>query len=246
MTSPTNSRFTGPMALGLLLVLCFGPALAGCGNDAPPPADHVPVDPEGAVDEAPPPVDPELAPEPEMAPDLPSDTSDLELPEPPLEAPPIFPPPDLPMETADPDEEFRAAEGVLGVTGTETTPTAVLQLDDGSSLGLTGAPARELMRLSGARARVEGRRAATPVGPGIEVSAYQLLEIEGRTPHLGLLQQGADGRWILLREDRDALPLTGLPGDRMQDGMKIWVIGETDATGRFRVGSYGIVSVGGT
>ncbi len=201
------------------------------------------MDPGVAVDQVEPPEQPDVDPDPGVEPELRVDTPDLELPEPPLETRPTFPPPDLPMETTDPDEELRTAEGVLGVSGTEPAPTAVLHLDDGSSLGLTGAPARELMRLSGARAQVEGRRAGTPVGPGIEVSAYQVLEIEGRTPYLGTLQRDGDGRWMLLREDRDALPLSGLPEDRMQDGMKIWVIGDTDATGRFRVDSYGIVSV---
>ncbi len=243
MTPATMARTRALATHGLLASLLLGMTLAGCGNDAPPPPGEVPVDPEAAVDQVEPPEQPEMDPDPGIDPPAQIDTPDLELPEPPLEAPPAFPPRDLPMETTDPDEELRSAEGVLGVSGTEPALTAVLHLDDGSSLGLTGAPARELMRLSGARAQVEGRRAGTPVGPGIEVSTYEILEIEGRTPYLGTLQRDGDGRWMLLRDDRDALPLSGLPEDRMQDGMKIWVIGDSDATGRFRVDSYGIVSV---
>lgn len=244
MTPVTIARTTAPAAHGLLLTLLVGATLTGCGNDAPPPADEAPVDPGAAVDQVAPPEQPGVDPDPGVEPEPLIDTPDLELPDPPVRTPPTFPPPDLPMETAEPDEELRTAEGVLGVGGTEPALTAVLHLDDGRSLGLTGAPARELMRLSGARAQVEGRRAGTPVGPGIEVSAYQVLEIEGQRPYLGTLQQDGDGRWMLLREDRDALPLSGLPDDRMRDGMKIWVIGDSDATGRFRVDSYGIVSVG--
>lgn len=135
---------------------------------------------------------------------------------------------------------LREEEGVVGVTGTGVTPSAVLRPDDGPTLGLTGELARELQRLSGARVWVQGRAAATPVGAGIEVSAYRILEIEGRVPRVGILREN-DGTWILYPDDGGPLVLLGLPATGVADGMKIWVVGEAEAEGRFRVESYGVV-----
>lgn len=140
--------------------------------------------------------------------------------------------------------ELESATGVVGISGTGAAPTAVLRREEGGALGLTGTTARELMALSGATIRVEGRRAATPVGPGLEVTGYELLEIEGSAPHMGILARDPAGNWILHTQDDRTLHLVGLPQASVEEGMKVWVIGEMEAEDRFLVNSYGVVALG--
>jgi hypothetical protein len=144
-------------------------------------------------------------------------------------------------EEAPPAGALRTAEGVVGVTGTDAWSLAILRTDTEGSIGLTGDLEEELRRLSGIRIRVEGRRAATPAGPGLEVTGYRLLEVEGRTPHLGILHRDEEDRWVLRPEEGDDLRLSGLPEDRVQEGAKIWVVGPI-SDGRLAVEGYGIVA----
>jgi hypothetical protein len=212
----------------------------GCGGDGPP-ADEAVEETRPPAEEPALPTDsphsPEEAPAPETPPDQPAPPAQ-EPPPPEEEDPPADP-----LEDADPEAMMESAEGTLGVTGTGAAPTAILRREEGGSLGLTGAPARELMALSGARVRVYGRRAATPVGRGLEVTRYELLEIEGRTPVMGILGQDPAGNWILHPEDGPPVTLTALPGEQLLEGMKIWVVGSRDASEQLVVESYGVISV---
>lgn len=205
-------------AAGAFLLL--GALASGCGEEELP-------EPPEAEEETPalPPDEPAPEPEPEPAP------PEEAHPEPPADPP-----------EADPEADVQTAEGVVGVTGTDAWSIAVLRTDDGRSLGLAGPLEDELRRLSGIRIRVEGRAAGTAVGPGLEVEAYELLDVEGRTPHLGILDRGEDGAWVLQRDEEEPLSVVGLPDDRVREGMKIWVVGRTGDDGRFRVESYGVVA----
>lgn len=207
----------------LSLILLLPVVACGTADEPPPDAEDIPgellpdtpavVPPDQvAVDTVPPP------------------------PDPPVREPPVQDP-----EVAEEPPTLRTAEGVLGVTGTEVAPTAVIRVDDETSLGLTGDLAPELRRLAGARVRVEGRPAATPVGAGIEVLHYRILEIEGRVPEVGILREELD-RWILYPEDGEPLILEGMPATGIADGMKIWVVGQPDADRHFRVESYGVIA----
>jgi len=213
----------------------------GCGGDAPPPAEGdpgaqaVPEETMSPAEES-----PAMTEEPDTAPpSTPTEETRPAETRPRAEA--ATP---EPAGEEDAPVELESATGVLGITGTEATPTAVLRREEGGSLGLTGTPARELMALSGATVRVEGRRAATPVGPGLEVTGYELLEIEGSAPHLGILEQDPAGNWILRTQEGDALRLVGLPQTGLHQGMKVWVIGQMDAEEQFLVNSYGVVAMG--
>lgn len=234
---------TSPLLAALIVLL-----LIGCGGDAPPPGNGV-DDIPAAADE-----DPAVSPDAPGPPpeDAPADTPPEEPPvptddpaPPPQEEVPEAPPgqPDDPAPAEEDVAEEQSAEGTLGVTGTDAAPTAILRREEGGSLGLTGTPARELMALSGARVRVYGRRAATPVGPGLEVSRYELLEIEGRTPVMGILQRDPAGNWLIQPEEEPPVPLTALPGDQLREGMKIWVIGSRDASEQLVVESFGVISM---
>ncbi len=216
----TRPRRTGPTFALFLIVGAV--ALAGCGGEDAADPDTEAVPDTTSVEEA----DPDTAP---PAPDsiVPADTT---------------PDPEAPETPTDPRDEIQQQEGIVGVTGTGVAPTATLTLDDGGSLGLTGDLAPELRRLSGARIRVEGRRAATPVGPGLVVSSYHIVEIEGRQPRVGILTGEDDGSWTLVPEGDSALVLDGMPATGVAEGMKIWVVGEPTAGQRFRVESYGIIS----
>jgi hypothetical protein len=214
-------------ALGLLI-------LAGCGNgpeDVPPadaPIQEAPVTP---ADPAEPDTPRPVTPDPEPA-----------RPDTPVAADPPVADPAPPPPAEDPAVQVRVEEGVVTVTGTGVAPTAVLTTDEGASLGLTGDLARELRRLTGIRVRVEGRSAATPVGPGIEVASYRILEVEGREPVVGILYEEDDGVWTLTPEEGPRLQLEGMPTAGVADGMKVWILGEPAAGNRLRVESYGIIS----
>lgn len=134
--------------------------------------------------------------------------------------------------------------GVVGVTGTGTVPTAVLRPEGEEEVGLTGALARELRSLAGGTVRVWGRRAASPVGPGMEVMDYRLIEMEGREPRVGVLEGGPSGEWILRERSTDEeLVLIGMPGTGVQAGMLVWVVGTEDARGRIAVEFHGVIQL---
>jgi hypothetical protein len=210
------------LLVGGVLVL----ATAGCApEEEPAPADppvEEPVPDADADTPRPPPVDPGAAPPPDD--------------------PPTQPPPARELEEEDPRQGVRREEGLVGVTGTGVAPVAILRLAEGGSLGITGELAREIRRLSGARIVVEGRETATPVGPGLDVTTYEILEIEGRRPLVGVLRR-VEEAWTLLPEDEEAEPieLLGMPERGVEEGAKVWVTGLETEDGRFRVESHGVV-----
>lgn len=212
-------------ALAPLLALALGLALAGCPAEQEPPPADAPGDtaPDASADTSAPAPTPSDSPAAERSADTATE-------------PPPAPPPDTALQASEREEE-----GVVGTTGTAEAPTVILRLEDRSPLGLTGTLARELRRLSGARVRIRGRDAATPVGPGLEVADYEILEIEGEAPLVGILQR-AGGLWRLRIDDRESRTLEGLPEQGLAEGMKIWVIGEEVEGGRFRVVSHGVVA----
>lgn len=248
-SSLRRSSFGGgrPLVLGLVAAIFF---LAGCGSDAgeapedggveaaapdaPRGAPGVVLEPRGtpAPDSGPPTSD-TLLPSADMAPEDPAHT------EPPSPEQPSVP---LPSDTL--SAQVDTLRGEVGVTGTGTVPTAVLRLETGDEVGLTGDLARELRSLAGGTVEVWGRRAASPVGPGLEVADYRLLEVEGRTPHVGFLEGGPPGDWILQeRHTEEEFVLVGMPGTGVQSGMLVWVVGTQDAQGRIAVEFHGVIQL---
>lgn len=144
-------------------------------------------------------------------------------------------------ESAD-EGQLLSETGFIAVTGTGAAPTAILRREGGGSLGLVGAPARELLRLSGARVRVEGHQAETPTGPGLTVERYEILEIGDRVPEVGVLRALDGAAWELEREGEEPLILEALPTRGMQEGMKIWVVGHEVNPGTLMVESHGVIA----
>lgn len=240
MNEPKSALFTGAFLIALLG--------AGCGENGAPSADGEPgAQPVTEVEETTPSAGESLPPAGAPLPDSP-DTAPLPTPSEELRPTDTTPRAEAPPAGLADEEvapmELESATGVVGISGTGAAPTAVLRREEGGALGLTGTTARELMALSGATIRVEGRRAATPVGPGLEVTGYELLEIEGSAPHMGILARDPAGNWILHTQDDRTLHLVGLPQASVEEGMKVWVIGEMEAEDRFLVNSYGVVALG--
>lgn len=237
-------RASGPRLFAFQAVLVGALFLVGCGgtDDAapdPPPGEEATVPAEGPPEVGlDPPLDPPTDPGVDRDPDVPapdSTTGDTGVIR---EARP-------PDDTLTEAQDVRREEGVVVVTGTGARSFPVLRTEALGDVGLSGPMEAELIRLSGIRVRVSGSPGPTAVGPGIRVSHYELLEIEGRIPHLGILLRDEEGRWILHLEGDDTVPLAGLPGGQMQAGMKIWVVGAMGADGHLAVESYGIVAPAG-
>ena len=237
----------------VLLLLALPFLLPGCGTDEADPSGEVGVEasapdvPRGASGVV-------LEPRGERERDEPiiSDPQDPAFP--PMESDTATLPDSLPdtivaeptemPEAATPTAQVDTVTGVVGVTGTGTVQTAVLRPEEGAELGLTGALARELRSLAGGTVQVWGRRAATPVGPGLEVLEYRLLEMEGRPPRVGVLEQEGPGEWALRdRETGESLPLLGMPSSGLGDGLLVWVVGSEDAQGRIIVEFHGVIQV---
>ncbi len=152
--------------------------------------------------------------------------------------------PEIPLATDTLGFQIDTLRGVVGVTGTGTVPTAVLLPEGEEEVGLTGVLAQQLRSLAGGTVKVWGRRAASPVGPGMEVMDYRLLEIEGREPRVGVLEAGASGDWILRERSTDEeLVLMGMPSTGIQTGMLVWVVGTEDARGRVAVEFHGVIQL---
>lgn len=132
--------------------------------------------------------------------------------------------------------------GRLTVAAVAPSARPMLYLDSGRSIGLAGSLEPELARLSGARVMVEGTPATGFPGEALEVQRYEVLEVNGEKPWVGVLVRSGDA-W-LLRQDTGDLRLTGVPaGLAAQPGAKVWITGSLDADA-LRVQSFGIIRSG--
>ncbi len=141
--------------------------------------------------------------------------------------------------------------GELSVRGTTTAPIILLEAEDGTVYTVQPSSiARELARLEGMRAVVEGEvRAPSGEGPMLfDARAYRILPLEsGDVPIVGRITV-MEGRCMLNETDGPQWRITGdlvsiLTGF---DGAKVWVIGkrwEADASKReIRVTGYSVIS----
>ncbi|TVR62121.1 MAG: hypothetical protein EA422_11715 [Gemmatimonadales bacterium] len=251
-------RGTPPLRCGravFLLFLALPILLWGCGGDGADPSGDAGVEasasdtsrgssgvvlqPRGERTE-----DPTIPSEPQDPASPPMEIDTLPLPDT-LPTPGADHPTPIPeQDTGSPAAQVDTVTGVVDVTGTGAAPTAVVRPEEGGELGLTGERARELRSLAGGTVQVWGRRAATPVGPGLEVLDYRLLEMEGRSPRVGVLEQGGPGEWALRDRDSDEThPLLGMPSTGIGEGLLVWVVGTEDAQGRIIVEFHGVIQV---
>ena len=143
-----------------------------------------------------------------------------------------------PEDLADDGTVFR---GELYQTGSPVGTITMLSLEDEeAALRLTGGPEEELRRLTGARVKVEGEPVQAYPDRGLEVERYEILEIDGERPHIGIVEVGEEDE-IWLREEEERSRLRGAPASLAErDGATIWVVGER-RDGEVHLSSYGII-----
>ena len=128
--------------------------------------------------------------------------------------------------------------GPVTSTGTEGMRMVNLRTEDGTSVGLVGDLAAELARLSGAVLTVRGNDAPAPADRGLDVTEYEVVDVNGETPSVGVLERRDGAYW--LRGDPD-VQLMGVPDALAQEvGAKVWVTGSSGTDG-VTVQSYGII-----
>ena len=119
--------------------------------------------------------------------------------------------------------------------------TLAVGFDAVEGVTLVGDLQGELARLSGAKVRVHGFQRAKSPG-GFDVESYDVLEIDGEVPKVGILNLSAG---TLLLAGRDTVELPDPPEElRNKAGAKVWIVGHPTG-GKVVVQSYGIIREGG-
>ena len=137
-------------------------------------------------------------------------------------------------------EEVELTGKVLN-SGTDRFTVTTLEVADAPSTALTGELRDELRALAGAEVRVRGMMDSAGVGRSLDVRDYELLAINGKRPHVGivLLREGAV--WLAASDTLQLVPTLDALRDRT--GAKIWVVGSSDAGGTaLRIESYGVIA----
>jgi hypothetical protein len=130
-------------------------------------------------------------------------------------------------------------EGQVAITGTAGETFTTVALDVGGSVGVVGVLEGEVRSLSGARIRVEGRPGQGFPGPSVNVLSYEVLEINGQKPYVGVLQRVAET--LVLEQPGAGLELSAFPtGLSGAVGAKVWLTGTLSGS-RLAVQSYGII-----
>jgi hypothetical protein len=133
-----------------------------------------------------------------------------------------------------PDAEYR---GKIVLTGTEPG-TAVRLVGDSGHVELAGALEPELRRLAGASVVVRGSLQGARPAQILMAGDYDVTEIDGATPAIGVLKPKNGKLWLA---GRDTVELAGAPEAlRGKEGAKVWVVG-LRAGNRLEVQSYGII-----
>lgn len=131
-------------------------------------------------------------------------------------------------------------EGVVRSVGSVPMVRTVVETEHGSYV-ITGPLTAEIGRLSGATVRVTGSLGrAAPLPPAMAIAAehYELLRVQGETPHVGTLVR-RNGEWFLAAAD--TVRLIGVPADfPAHAGDTIYVVGDL-THGALSVRFYGII-----
>ncbi len=241
-----------PGAAAPLLALLLAVSVAGCSPDEEDPSDGaLDEDFPSALDTTDTVSDGDTADTAAVGADTAAVGPDTDEPAGPPAGEGAPPPRDRPAQTTPPPDRTDAAppageggpetrEGRVVVTG--AVPTTFLTLQwEGGSVVLRGDLSDELRRLTGATVRVTG----TPVEQGqqsraLRVVNYEILEIDGGRPTVGVLMREADGMHLHDESGR-MLPLAGAPASMQRRvGAKVWIVGPVE-DGALRVRSYGVI-----
>ena len=127
--------------------------------------------------------------------------------------------------------------GVIRIAGADPTSQVTLLLRDRTSRALTGSLTSELAQLDGATVSVKGTPVTTPapVSNGIRVRAYEIIEVAGARPVVGILKQNPEAYFV------DSTRLAIVPPElRNLGGSKVWVVGRPSPDGLV-VTAYGVL-----
>jgi len=131
-----------------------------------------------------------------------------------------------------------AMQGRVYLTGSSPNQVVSLQPDDDRSVLLAGDLEAELGRLSGALVRVEGSVEEQGAIRSFSVRAYEVLDIDGQKPLVGVLQEDS-GRLRIATDP--TLTLREAPqGLAAMVGAKIWIVGRVEGAA-VHVQSFGVI-----
>jgi hypothetical protein len=143
-------------------------------------------------------------------------------------------------ETPATSSELVSYAGQVSVAGVGGSTVTTLSVDGGRAIGVVGALEPEVRALSGARVRVQGPPGTGFPGDAVDVRSYEVLEVNGQRPYVGVLASTAQGL-VLEQSETERLPISGgPPGFASQVGAKVWLTGPLTA-GRLQVQSYGVI-----
>lgn len=140
-------------------------------------------------------------------------------------------------EAPQPPAAIAAPDTVVGsVRVAGATPMEQVLIERGeadAALQVSGAYREELIRLSGATVRASGAISDR----SLRVTDYEIVEIAGRKPIVGILDQAGEGM-TLRTASGEVVRLSSVPDElREQAGAKVWLILDAEAS----VKGYGIL-----
>lgn len=146
-------------------------------------------------------------------------------------------------------ELYSGPPGTVGMPGPDTVSGVVWEIGstpftrtiiegEEKTVGVAGEYLPEIARLAGAEVRASGRLGTrAPFGPELEVTAYEILSVDGERPHLGTLGRDEDGYFVAVAGDgKLRLGAVPLRFEKLV-GARVWVL--TDERGT--VLRYGIL-----
>lgn len=125
--------------------------------------------------------------------------------------------------------------------GTDRFTITTLQTSDGRAARLTGDLRDELRTLGGAEVTVRGVMDSSGASGSLDVREYEVLDIDGRRPHVGVVLARDGELWLAAADTLRLIP--ALDALRERTGAKIWVVGASDSAAKeLRVESYGVIA----
>jgi hypothetical protein len=127
--------------------------------------------------------------------------------------------------------------GKVVITGTEPATSVRLVMNEGN-VELVGSLEPELRRLAAAGLIVRGSLQGRHPVRRLEVKSYEVTDIDGAAPSVGVLQLRDDKLWLA---GSDTLQLVEAPETlQTKEGAKVWIVGRR-SSGTLEVQSYGII-----